>query len=305
MKKMKNIILYLIIIGLIIFNIVNFNKNVVLGNAKIILKSMEESTQVLNLNNTIENLNEAHTDYANYVQTSKQKIANAINMYPNNNATGENTLEEFSTMISNITDIPQNTYYYQSGTEGDSSTIVRYKKVGTQYYVCDEHGIVASNTTATDVSSKTLIPYSATTSKNLSAGSAGYGSGSLYLGDGTDNTTYVGDLKTCVVINTVMYTQLAEDTQVVKNSIDISTLYPEYKNITSENIHIEPLTIYCTTGSAFSNYSYVSYEYDSSTGIISVVLTGRGTSGNAAKNRAWYVYSKAGMEIPVNIIIVK
>lgn len=193
-------ILYSIIIISIVSNIL-LNKNISLENKTKILKTMDEATEVANLNKTIDDLNGSHTEYQNYIKISKQKIANAINMYPNNNATNNNSLEELSTMVTNLTNIAENKYYYESGTEGDESTIVRYKKIGEEYYICDEHGTVATDTTATDVSSLTLVPYNAITSKNLSAGSAGYASGKFYLGDGSDNEVYYelgcddGDIK--------------------------------------------------------------------------------------------------------------
>ena len=86
--------------------------------------------------------------------------------------------------------IPENTYFYEEGTEGDSTTIVRYKKINDEYFVCDENGIVAEGTAATDVTSKTLIEYSATAAGNMTAGSAGYASNSFFLGDGSDNAAY-------------------------------------------------------------------------------------------------------------------
>ena len=87
-------------------------------------------------------------------------------------------------------EIPADTYFYEDGTEGDSETIVRYRKVGEEYFVCDANGIVAEGTVATDISSKTLIEYSSTAAGNLNAGSAGYASNFLLLGDSSDNTAY-------------------------------------------------------------------------------------------------------------------
>ena len=87
-------------------------------------------------------------------------------------------------------EILDDTYFYEAGTEGDSATIIRYKKIDNQFYVCDAYGIVADGTSATDVTSKTLVPYTATAAGNLSAGSAGYASNSFILGDGSDNASY-------------------------------------------------------------------------------------------------------------------
>lgn len=180
-NKIHNLILYLIIFSLIGFIIIS-NKHTILNNTKIVLKNMNETTEVSNLNKTIETLNASHTEYANYIQTSKQKIINAINNYPNSAATENNSLEELSTMIKSLTNVPENTYYYVNGTEGNASTIVRYKKVDNKYYICDEHGNVASGTISSDVSSLTLVPYTGITSANLTSNYAGYASGNFYLG---------------------------------------------------------------------------------------------------------------------------
>ena len=189
---MKNkIISVLLILNLIItMGILNFFIKDQISKEKVVLKEMTESKQVSGMQTEINNLNKSHEEYANYIQTSKQKIANAINMYQNNNAIVDNSLEEFSTMITNLTNIPENTYYYEEGTEGDSTTIKRYKKIGDSYYVCDANGIALEGTTAADISSITLIPYNALVAENISAGFAGYASGSLYLGDSSDNTGY-------------------------------------------------------------------------------------------------------------------
>lgn len=192
MKKFKiqNILLYIINFILISF-IVFSNKNMILNNNTMILKNMDETIEVENLNKSIETLNASHTEYSNYIQTSKQKITNAINMYPNNNASEENTLEELSTMINNLTIIPENTYFYEKGTEGDSSTIKRYKKIGEDYFSCDVNGIVLDNTSSTDVTSLTLVPYSYSTAENLSAGSASFVDKSIILGNSFDNSSYL------------------------------------------------------------------------------------------------------------------
>jgi len=90
-------------------------------------------------------------------------------------------------------EVPENTYFYEQGTEGDSETIVRYKKINDEYFICDAYGQVEDGTSATDVTSKILIPYTASSSTNLSAGNAGFASGNLYLGDGVNNKTFYND----------------------------------------------------------------------------------------------------------------
>ena len=189
-KRIFNVIIYISFIVSIISHI-TVNKSITLNNSTKLLKEMNESTQITDLNNSITALQTSHTEYANYIQESKQKIANAITMYSSNNITDETPLEDFSTMITNLTNFPENTFYYEKGTEGNSSTIVRYKKIDNNYYVCDSNGIVLDGTIPTDISAKTLEPYTSADVKNISAGSAGYVSGSLHLGDGSDNSSYI------------------------------------------------------------------------------------------------------------------
>lgn len=80
--------------------------------------------------------------------------------------------------------IPLDTYFYEQGTEGDSSTIVRYKKINNDYFICDQYGKVENDSNSIDVTSKTLIPYTGISAENISAGTAGYVSNSLILGGG-------------------------------------------------------------------------------------------------------------------------
>ena len=78
--------------------------------------------------------------------------------------------------------IPEDTYFYEQGTEGDSSTIVRYRKINNEYFVCDQYGKIKENI-AVDTTSKTLVPYVETSANKLHVGTAGYASNSLILGD--------------------------------------------------------------------------------------------------------------------------
>ena len=99
---MKNIrihiqTLYLVIIILIIANIIS-NKNIILENNKIILKNMNETAEVTNLNKSIEELNLSHTEYSNYIQNSKKQIATALT----NEGVETSEDELLETMASNI-----------------------------------------------------------------------------------------------------------------------------------------------------------------------------------------------------------
>ena len=118
--------------------------------------------------------------------------ANQIKYTPSNENFKATNAEEALNEIYKIAEykIPEDTYFYEEGTEGDSTTIVRYKKINNEYFLCDANGIVLEGTDATDVTSKNLIPYTAENSGNISAGAAGYALGKLYLGDGSDNKAY-------------------------------------------------------------------------------------------------------------------
>ena len=81
MKKEKGIILGLLVIIIILLGgNINFilEKNSILKSNKQIIKEMNESTQVTDLNNQINALNTEHTEYMNYIQTCKTTIAAAL-----------------------------------------------------------------------------------------------------------------------------------------------------------------------------------------------------------------------------------
>ena len=81
MKREKVIILGLLVIIIILLGgNINFilEKNSILKSNKQIIKEMNESTQVTDLNNQINALNTEHTDYMNYIQTCKTTIATAL-----------------------------------------------------------------------------------------------------------------------------------------------------------------------------------------------------------------------------------
>lgn len=92
-------ILYFILIISIVTNIIS-NKNII-GNKIHLIKNMEETTEVSNLNNTINTLQASHTEYSNYIQKCKEKLATAIT------EKGVETLEEdgIDTMVNNIKNI--------------------------------------------------------------------------------------------------------------------------------------------------------------------------------------------------------
>ena len=102
MKK-KNItkvsIVFNLVLLIIVFNLLIGNVNII--KEKQIIKEMNESTQVTNLNSSINQLNSQHTSYMNYIQTCKTQIATALTN--EGVATSDQiTLEEMAAKIPNI-----------------------------------------------------------------------------------------------------------------------------------------------------------------------------------------------------------
>ena len=101
-NKIKDILIVIltIIIILLIIQLI-LNKNKITNNNKKIIKEMNEGTQVADLNNQINSLNTAHTEYMNYIQTCKTAIASALT---NEGivTSANDTLETMATNIENI-----------------------------------------------------------------------------------------------------------------------------------------------------------------------------------------------------------
>ena len=148
---------------------------------------------LVTLDNKIDAVEAELTSLESSVGNNKTEILNALSINPNLSVSPDASFADITTYIQNMSTVPADTYFYEDGTEGDAGTIVRYKKIDGQYYVCDANGRVSEGAGATDVSSKTLVPYSATAAGNLSAGAAGYASNSFILGDGSDNAAYYED----------------------------------------------------------------------------------------------------------------
>ena len=101
MKKTKtqSIILYsmiFILIGIIVLS----NKDI-LKNTKIVLKNMDESTQIANKEKAIDDLNESYTEYYNYIQIAKKEIASAIT----EKGVETSNIDSLETMANNIKNI--------------------------------------------------------------------------------------------------------------------------------------------------------------------------------------------------------
>ena len=104
MKKSRVIKLVLLVVITILF-VVSINlilgKNVNLKNNKQIIKEMNESTQVLDLQTQINTLNASHEEYAKNVQVYKAKIAEAITNQ-GVNTSADSTAEVMSENIGKI-----------------------------------------------------------------------------------------------------------------------------------------------------------------------------------------------------------
>ena len=103
MKKEKIVELVLLVITILIVVSINFilRENVILKSNKQIIKEMNESTQVTDLNNQINALNAEHTDYMNYIQTCKTAIAAALTA-EGVTTSNQTTLETMAENISKV-----------------------------------------------------------------------------------------------------------------------------------------------------------------------------------------------------------
>ena len=95
-RKVKIIILLILIVIIFILN-----RNELLRNKKQLIKEMSESTQVSDLNSSIDRLNTEHDEYKRYIAESKAQIAQAITTQ------GVETLNTatFETIVNNIKSI--------------------------------------------------------------------------------------------------------------------------------------------------------------------------------------------------------
>ncbi len=156
-----------------------------------------DSKDLTVLDTAISTLDTRITTLSGIVDTGIGRIVDELNRYPGMDleqkapdGSGSNpSLEEIAQAISGLTNIPADTYFYESRTEGNAN-IVRYKKIDGNYYICDAHGAVNEGAGPVDVSQKTLVDYKKAVSANLSAGAAAFSDGHLHLGDGSDNASH-------------------------------------------------------------------------------------------------------------------
>ena len=135
-KNIHIILLYGII--LVLVGVVISNRNLIFDNNKIILKNMDESTQIADKEKAIDELNTSYSEYYNSIQKGKQEIANAIK----DKGIETSELDSLETMASNIRNISKsntirNEILYDDITfEATNSSYSSYitKSNGTIYY---------------------------------------------------------------------------------------------------------------------------------------------------------------------------
>ena len=98
-RKIKVLINILILISISLI----LNNDLILINNKQIIKEMSESTQVSNLNSSIDRLNTEHDEYKRYIENSKAQIAQALR---NEGVQTEDTAS-FETITGNISKVLQ------------------------------------------------------------------------------------------------------------------------------------------------------------------------------------------------------
>lgn len=128
-----------------------------------------------------------------------------INKYPRQSMDLNADFGELTKALSVITEIPEDTYYYDRSTNG--STCARYIKSGTDYYLCNENGvktgslplsnsfttisIVEKNHATVPASGEVqLVECMPVTENYLSAGTAAIINKTLYLGNGADDENF-------------------------------------------------------------------------------------------------------------------
>ena len=102
MKNNKTHIILSYVIILVLVGVIISNRNLIFHNNKIILKNMDESTQLADKEKTISDLNRTKTEFENYITTSKTNLAEAIT---DAGVDTEGT-DSFETMANNIRNIP-------------------------------------------------------------------------------------------------------------------------------------------------------------------------------------------------------
>ena len=201
--KIQNIILYctnIILIGFIIFS----NKGFILNNNKITLKNMSESTQVSDLNKSINELEASHEEYQNYIQTKKTDLATAITN-AGVTTSGDDTFETITTNVSQIlaNKTDDATAVASEILTGKSAYVKGTKIIGTMkdnkavsptglnaggsYTIPEGYHNGKGKVTANTLASQTE---GTATADNITAGKTAWVNGNLITGNGADNEAY-------------------------------------------------------------------------------------------------------------------
>ena len=101
--KNKKILIILIIVTLVLSMQLVLSKNKIMNISKKTIKEMSSTTQETELNNQINSLNAEHTEYMNYIQECKTKIATALT----NEGVTISDEATFETMAENISKVLQ------------------------------------------------------------------------------------------------------------------------------------------------------------------------------------------------------
>ena len=130
------------------------------------------------------------TTIVSMVKKGKSGIADEINAYPNKNVDSLAAFSSLQSAIEALTEFPQDTYYYDmtTGIE-DGKELVRYRKDGGKYYLCDQYGNKVSEEAQT-VNESNLVEYKGMEQEDISAGVAGMLNKKFILGNGASNIDF-------------------------------------------------------------------------------------------------------------------
>lgn len=198
--KLHFSILYIILIISIVNNIILEN-DIVLKDKMQIIKSMNKNIEVENLNKTIEELNTSHTQYSNYIKTSKMNLSTAIT----NAGVSTSPEDNFETMINNISNILSNktndatvteeevligkTAYTKgnkiTGTMANNGEIIETINAGDSYTIPKGYHNGNGKITANSLESQTQAT---ATEDNISEGKTAWVNGNLITGNGKESS---------------------------------------------------------------------------------------------------------------------
>ena len=209
MKNKKILIIIILIIVTLVLTIqIVLSKNKIINISKKTIKEMSSTTQETELNNQINSLNAEHTEYMNYIQTCKTKIATALTNegVPTSN---EATLETMAESISNVLQerTKDATATAENITAGKTAYVNGQKITGT--YVDNENEIT--------LTVKTKSTHNEVTGQNT------YSYGTIEIPNDNSNWKTI----TYVEHTDLQYWWLNGDNRNFTNTIDISS----YNNI--------------------------------------------------------------------------